>query len=59
MKMYPLSYWGGYLIISTRYNREVLFGQKKIKLLNKVSFEENKTEIRQRVLHNAIHFSVA
>jgi hypothetical protein len=50
MEIYPLSCWGGCLIISTWCNREILFEQKKIKLLNKVSFEENITEIRHHVL---------
>jgi len=59
MAIYSLSYWSKYLNVSTWYNRKVLFEQKKTKLLNKVSFEENITEIRQHVLKNAIHFHVA
>jgi hypothetical protein len=43
----------------TLCKRKVLFEQKKIKLLNKVSFEENITETRQHVLKNTIHVPVA
>jgi len=47
------------IYVSTLCKRKVLFEQKKIKLLNKVSFEENITEIRQHVLKNTVHVPVA